>query len=37
MSTGYGREGIKAGMCNAAQCAPCTWALLWWLGLLGAL
>jgi len=22
MSTGYGREGIKAGMCDAARCAP---------------
>jgi len=20
----YSREGIKAGMCDAAQCAPCT-------------
>jgi len=31
MSTGYGREGIKAGMCDAAWCAPCTWAPLRWL------
>jgi len=29
MSTGYGREGIKAGMCDAS--VPCTWAPLRWL------
>jgi len=27
MSTGYNLEG-KAGMCDAAWCAPCTWAPL---------
>jgi len=27
----HGREGIKAGMCDAALCAPCTWAPLRWL------
>jgi len=31
MSTGYCQEGIKAGMCDAALCAPCTWAPLQWL------
>jgi len=35
--TGYGQEGIKAGMCDAAWCAPCTWAPLRWQCLLGAL
>jgi len=28
MSTGYDWEGLKAGMCDAAWCAPCTWAPL---------
>jgi len=28
MSTGYGWEGLKAGMCDAAWCAPCSWAPL---------
>ena len=37
MSTGYGQKGIKAGMCDIARCAPCTWVPLWWQGLLGAL
>jgi len=36
MSTGYSREA-KAGTCDAAWYAPCTWAPLWWLCLLGAL
>jgi len=35
MSNGYGREGIKVGMCNTARCAPCTWAPLWWQVCLG--
>jgi len=29
MSTGYSWEGM-AGACDAAWCAPCTWAPLWW-------
>jgi len=32
-----GCVGYKAGTCDAAWCAPCTWAPLWWLCLLGAL
>jgi len=28
MSTGYGWEGLKAGMCDTAWCAPCTWVPL---------
>jgi len=37
MSTSYGWECFKAGMCDAAWCSPCTWAPLRWLSLFGAL
>jgi len=36
MSTDYGWEVLRQ-LCDTAWCAPCTWAPLRWLSLLGAL